>query len=145
MVVKRERADQNVQRVFLEEKNRTLGLHHFFSRMQQPRETLYMFWHALDGLAAPCDFGEMTTILVLDMFILLMTNKKIQEKLCAEPKEPEQALEFAIAFQEGTKMQKSYGTQNTDTLKTSVKSEPIFAVEELFRGIVSDVVNRIQL
>ena len=45
------------------------------------------------------------------MFILHMTNKKVQEKLCTEPKEPEQALEFAIAFEEGIKRQKSYGTQ----------------------------------
>ena len=60
------------------------------------------------------------------MFRLHMTNKKVQEKLCTEPKEPEQALEFAIAFEEGIKRQKSHGTH---TSKTSVKSEPIFAVE----------------
>ena len=82
-------------------KNRTLDRHKFFSRMQQTGETLSQFWHALNGLAAPCDFGEITTTLVLDMFILHMTNKKVQEKICTEPKEPEQALEFAIAFEEG--------------------------------------------
>ena len=96
--------------------------------MQQTGETLSQFWHALNGLAAPCDFGEITTTLVLDMFILHMTNKKVQEKLCTEPKEPEQALEFAIAFEEGIKRQKSYGT-TAETSKTAVKSEPVFAVE----------------
>ena len=37
------------------------------------------------------------------MFILHMNNKKAQEKLCTEPKEREQALEIAIAFEQGVK------------------------------------------
>ena len=106
---------------FWKKKNRTLDRHKFFSRMQQTGETLSQFWHALNGLAAPCDFGEITTTLVLDMLILHMTNKKIQKKLCTEPKEPEQALEFSIAFEEGIKRQESYGTQTTDSSKTSVR------------------------
>ena len=113
---------------FWKKRNRTLDRHKFVSRMQQTGETLSQFWHALNGLAAPCDFGEITTTLVLDMFILHMTNKKVQEKLCTEPKEPEQALEFAIAFEEGIKRQKSYGI-TAETPKTAVKSEPVFAVE----------------
>ena len=44
--------------------------------MQQPGETLQQFWHTLSGLAALCDFGEITKTLVLDMFILHMKNKK---------------------------------------------------------------------
>ena len=74
--------------------------HRFFLRWQQPGETLSQFWHALNGLAAISDFGEITTTLVLDMFILHMGNKKVQEKLCTEPKEPDQALDFAIAYEE---------------------------------------------
>ena len=107
-------------------RNRTLDRHKFFSRMQQQGETLQQFWHALNGLAALCDFGEITNTLVLDMFILHMGNKKVQEKLCTEPKEPEQALEFDIAYEEGVKRQKSYGTQQatTSSPKTVVKSEP---------------------
>ena len=60
-----------------------------FSRLQQPGETLSQFWHALNSFAAICDFGEITTTLVRDMFILHMSNKKVQEKLCMEPKEPD--------------------------------------------------------
>ena len=52
--------------------------HQFFSSMQQPGETLYQFWLALNGLAATCDFREITTTLVLDMFILHMNNKQVQ-------------------------------------------------------------------
>ena len=84
-------------------RNRTLDRHKFFSRLQQPGESLSQFWHALNGLAALCDFGDITTILVLDMFIIHMSNKKVQEKLCTEPKEPDLALEFAIAFEEGAR------------------------------------------
>ena len=79
--------------------------HRFFSRLQQPGETLSQFWHALNRLAAICDVGEITTTLVLDMFILLMSNKKVQEKLCTEPKEPDQAMDSAIAYEEGVKRQ----------------------------------------
>ena len=33
-------------------RNRTLDQHRFFSRYQQPGESLYQYWHALNGLAA---------------------------------------------------------------------------------------------
>ena len=64
------------------------------------------------------------------MFILHMNNKKVQEKLCTEPKEPDQALEFAIAFEEGVKRQKAYGTQAPEPTKSVVKSEPVYAVDK---------------
>ena len=111
-----------------------------FEIAQNDKDRHFEFWHALNGLAAICDFGDITTTLVLDMFILHMNNKKVQ-KLCTEPKEPDQALEFAIAFEEGIKRQKAYGVQvSADPAKVSVKREPVFAVEksnsrECFRGI----------
>ena len=114
---------------FQVKRNRTLDRHRFFSRAQQPGESLQQFWHTLNGLAALCDFGEITNTLVLDIFILHMNNKKVQEKLCTEPREPEQALEFAIAFEEGVKRQKSYTLQTTETPK-NVKSEPVYAIEK---------------
>ena len=36
---------------FLNIRNRTLERHQFFAPMQQPGETLYQFWHALNGCA----------------------------------------------------------------------------------------------
>ena len=114
---------------FQVKRNRTLDRHRFFSRAQQPGESLQQFWHTLNGLAALCDFGEITNTLVLDMFILHMNNKKVQEKLCTEPREPEQALDFAIAFEEGVKRQRSYTLQTTETPK-NVKSEPVYAIEK---------------
>ena len=77
---------------FRKNRKQTLDRHRFFSRLQQQGETLFQFWHALNGLAAMCDFGEITSTLVLDMFMLHTNNKKVQEKLCTEPKEPDQAL-----------------------------------------------------
>ena len=65
---------------FQKKRNRTLDRHRFFSRYQQPGESLYQYWHALNGLAAQCDLGEITTILVLDIFILIMNNKKSTRK-----------------------------------------------------------------
>ena len=112
------------------ERNRTLDRYRFFSRLQEPVESLFQFWHALNGLAALCDFGGISTTLVLDMFILHMSNKKVEEKLCTEPKEPDQALEFAIAFDEGVKRQNAYETQLTEPPKTTIKSEPVYAVEK---------------
>ena len=116
---------------FRKKSNRTIDRHRFLSRLQKPGETLFQFWHALNGLAAICDFGDITTTLVLDMFILHMSNKKVHKKLCTEPKEPDQALEFAIAFEEGIKMRKDYGIQvSAKPAKASVKSEHVFAVEK---------------
>ena len=115
---------------FRKKRNRTLDRHRFFSRLQQPGETLFQFWHALNGLAALWDLGKITSTLVLGMFILHMNNKKVQEKLCTEPKEPDQALEFAIAFEEGVKRQKAYGTQAPEPRKSVVKSEPVYAVDK---------------
>ena len=68
-------------------------------------ETLYQFWHALNGLAATYISGEVTTTLVLDMYILHMNNKKVQETIHTEPREPDQTMEYAIAFEEGVKPQ----------------------------------------
>ena len=112
-------------------KNRTLDRHKFFSRVQQPGESLSQFWHTLNGLAALCDFGEISTTLVLDPFILHMSNKKVQKKLCAEPKEQDQALEFAIAFEEGVKRQKAHGSHASENAKPLVKNEPVYAIEKI--------------
>ena len=112
---------------FRKKRNRTLDRHRFFLRLQQPGEILFQFWHALNGLAAICNFGVITTTLVLDMFIIHMSNQKVQEKLCTEPKEPDQALDFAIAFEEGIKKQKAFQV-SAEPAKASVKSEPVVAV-----------------
>ena len=53
----------------------------------------------------------------------------MQEKVCTEPKEPDQELEFIIVFEKGVKRQKAYGSQATDSVKTVVKSELVYAVE----------------
>ena len=78
------------------------------SRKQQPAESLHQFWNNLNGLTAKCDFGKQTQSLVYDMFVLKMSSKKkVQERLCTEPKEdPLAALQFAIAFEEGIRRQK---------------------------------------
>ena len=78
MVVKSERADLNVQRVLLEETEPSTGIKSS-PKMQQTEETLSQFWHALNGLAAPCDFGEITTTLVLDMFFTYDEQKGSRE------------------------------------------------------------------
>ena len=60
----------------------------------------------------------------------MLRLKTVQEKLYADPKEPDQALEFAIGFAEGVKRQKAYGTQVPESVQTVVKSEPDNAVEK---------------
>ena len=56
----------------------------------------------------------------------------MQEKLRIEPRETDQALEFAIAFEEGVKRQKSYGLQTTENPKIAVKTEPVYATEKSY-------------
>ena len=73
-------------------------------------ETLEQFWHFSNGMASECDFGAQTGYLVHDIFILYTETLTVQERLCTEPKAtPKEALEFAIAFEEGSIRQKSNG------------------------------------
>ena len=70
-------------------------------------------------LAAKCDFGNQTEGLVYNVFVLNMANKQVQEKLCTEPKEtPAEALQFAIAFEDGLK-----NREHSATLETRRKSK----------------------
>ena len=66
-------------------------------------------------------FRAQTEISVHDIFIFKMKNLAVQEKLCTEPKaSPKDALDFAIAYEEGILRQKSYGET-----KVSINSEPV--------------------
>ena len=111
---------------FQTRRNRTLDRHIFLSRKQKPTETLHQFWNVLNGLAARCDFGNQTVGLVHEIFVLNKNNKHVQEKLCSEPKEnPAEALQFAIAFEDSLKRQKSYGYISQEP---KIKEEPICVV-----------------
>ena len=55
-----------------------------------------------------------------------MANKQVQEKLCTEPKEtPAEALQFAIAFEDGLKRQRTYGYIGNET---KIKEEPVCTI-----------------
>ena len=101
---------QHCAECFQTRRNRTLDRHTFLSRKQKPTESLHQFWNILNGLAAKCDFGNQTEGLVYDIFVLNMANKQVQEKLCTEPKDNlNEVLQFAIAFEDGLRRQKTYG------------------------------------
>ena len=114
---------------FPKKRNRTLDRHRIFSRLQQPGKTLAQFWHALNGHAAICDFGEVTTTLVLDMFILHMSKKTCRGTVHSAQR-ARSGVGIGIAFEEGVKRQKSYGLQAPEAVKPSLKSEPVYAVEK---------------
>ena len=117
----------NCKETFDTKRNRTLDRFRFLSRKQTQTETLEPFWHSLNGLAAKCDFGGQTESLVHDIFILNMRNPVVQERLCTEPKAtPKEALEFAIAFEEGSLRQKLYGEA-----KIEIKIEPVCNVNNV--------------
>ena len=117
---------QNCEECFQVRRNRTLDRHTFLPRKQKPNETLHQFWNILNGLAAKCDFGNQTEGLVYDIFVLNMANKQVQEKLCNEPKDnPADALQFAFAFEDGLKRQRTYGYINQEM---KIKEEPVCSV-----------------
>ena len=104
--------------------------HKFLSRKQQSNESLHQFWHSLKGLASICELGKITQTLVHDVFILNMNNKKVQEKLYAEPYDnPQNALQYAIFYEEGIKRQKSMSVGVAESSKVAVKSEPVYAMD----------------
>ena len=116
----------NCKETFDIKRNSTMDRFRFLSRKQMPAEKLEQFWHSLNGMAAECDFGGQTESLVHDVFILNMRTLRVQEKLCTEPKAtPKEALEFAIAFEEGSLRQKSYGES-----KIEIKTEPVCNVNK---------------
>ena len=123
---------QRCENCFYIARNRTLDRHKFLSRKQQANELLQQFWHALNGLASKCELGEITQTLVHDVFILNMNNKKVQEKLCVEPfNEPQEALQYAISYEEGIKRQRSMGIGVAEGSKPPIKTEPVCAVDKM--------------
>ena len=113
-------------------RNRTLDRHKFLSRKQQSNESLQQFWHALNRLASRCELGEKTQTLVHDVFILNMNNKKVQEKLCVEPfNDPQDALQYAISYEEGVKRQRTMGLGVAESSKVAIKTEPVCGVESV--------------
>ena len=91
--------------------------HKFLNRKQRDDESLEQFWHALNGLAANCDFGTQTTGLVYDIFVSNMKNTLVQERLFTEPKDtPDEVLKFAVAFDQGAQ-QKTICVKTTNIKK----------------------------
>ena len=110
---------------FIKHRNQTLDRYNFFTRKQQQNETLRQFWNVLTGLAAKCEIGEQTNSLIKDAFNKNMNNKTVQQRLCTEPKEePEEALSFAVAFEEGISQQKTFGGEN------ETKAVPVYQSNE---------------
>ena len=76
----------------------------------------------MNGLAAKCDFGEQTKVLVHDISILNMANEQVREKLRTESKEkPAEVLQFAIAYEDGLRRQNVLE-------EITIKKEPVNAV-----------------
>ena len=111
---------------FLKKKNRLMDKHIFLNGKQKDGESLEQFWHALNVLAANCDFGARTKGLVYDIIKSNMKNTNVQERLFTEPRDdPEEALKFAIAFEQGVQQKKAICTRGQIT----IKGEPVMAVE----------------
>ena len=111
---------------FQKKRNRLMDRHKFLNRKQKDDESLEQFWHALKGLAANCDFGSQTTGLVYVIFVSNMKNTTVQERLFTEPKDnPEDALKFAVAFEQGAYQKKTICVKSTN-----IKEEPVFAIEK---------------
>ena len=113
---------KNCKDCFKKPKNETLDRFKFLSRKQKEGETLRNFWNELNGLAAKCNFGGITDCLVKDVFTVNMINQDVQQKLATEPKSTaEETIQFAIAYEEGTLRQQSFGT--LEKPNTNIKTE----------------------
>ena len=118
----------NCEDTFQQPKKLTLDRFKFFLRKKLPNETLRQFWNVLTGLAARCEFEQQTEGLIMDTFIQNIHNKTVQERLCTDPKEqPQEALRFAIAFEERIIQQQSFTSGNV------TKKEPVCAIEKKTR------------
>ena len=117
---------ENCEQAFVKPRIRTLEHYKIFSRERTSKETLRQFWHALTGLASKCAFDEQTESSIMDTIIQNKNNKMVQQKLCSEPKEdPQEALRFAVAYEEGISQLRTFESERRDK-----KSEPVYAVTE---------------
>ena len=112
---------KNCKDCFEKPKNETLDRFKFLSRKQKEGESLKNYWNELNGLAAKCNFGAITDSLVKDVFTVNMINQEVQQKLCTEPKPTAaETIQFAVAYEEGTLRQQSFGTLDKPNIKTEV-------------------------
>ena len=112
------------EEMFQRPRKRTLDCFKFFPRKQQPNETLRQFWDALTGLAARCEFDQQTEELIMEAFIQNMHNQTVQERFCTDTKnQPQEALRFAIAFEEGIAQQQNF------TGGSTIKKETVYAID----------------
>ena len=114
----------NCEETFQRHRNRTINRFKFFSRKQQPNETLRQFWNALTGLTARSEFDQQTEELIMDAFIQNMHNKTVQERLCTDPKsQPQEELRFAIALEEEIAQRQNF------TGGIPIKKETVYAID----------------
>ncbi len=73
----------------------------FLSRRQREAETLEHFHAALTALAAKCQFRDLETELVRDLFITNITDLELQRKFLRRAMDAEEVLETAIAWERG--------------------------------------------
>ena len=85
---------------FWKKRNRTLDWHKFLFQNATNRRNPFPVLVCVERAGSPMRFRRDSTTLVLDMLIH-KTNKKVQEKLCTEPKEPEQALNLRSFSRKG--------------------------------------------
>ena len=112
---------ENCEQTFVKPRNRTLDRYKFFARKQKEDEALRQFWNVLTGLAPKCEFGDQTNSLILDAFIQNINNETVQQRLCTDPKDiPDEALRFAVVFEEGISQLRSFGRE-----VEKIKDEPI--------------------
>ena len=66
-------------------KNETVERHKFFSRFQNPDESLEKFITDLKLLATTCNFGDLKDSLVRDRIICGIQDKQLREDLLKDP------------------------------------------------------------
>ena len=117
--------------VFRKERNETFETYQLLSRKQRDGETLEEFHSVLSGLAARCSLGR-------DVFIVNMSNKEAQMKLCRSTKTPDEVYRIALSYERGDKYAKLYkvsggGLTAAPAGSLQIKAEPISAIRGGYR------------
>ena len=118
------------ENVFRKERNETFETYQLLSRKQRDGETLEEFHSVLSGLAARCSLGI--------LFIVNMSNKEAQTKLCRSTKTPDEVYRIALSYERGDKYAKSYkvsggGLTAAPAGSLQIKAEPISAIRGGYR------------
>ena len=93
---------------FKKERNETYETFQLLARKQHIGDSLEQFHSVLSGLAARCNFGDLETRILRDVFSENKNNREAQNEMCRSTKTPGEVYRIALSYERGDKYAQTY-------------------------------------